>query len=76
MSKSIKVTVKNYPATFDFPACLPLPPFEYGCKVRTRLVQEAMRIQRIESRNHLYTDYLVEQIETLPDGSEVWHLGS
>lgn len=72
------ITICVYPQTFTFKTKKELPPFEYGCKVRTKLVQSSMKRKKIPSPCHGYDEYVVEQIATcefIPN-EEYWYLGS
>jgi len=70
------ITIHGYPCSFGFETNAVLPKFEYGCPTRTELVQSAMRKQNINSPYHHYDDYIVEIVQCLGNGDELWRLGS
>jgi hypothetical protein len=72
------ITICEYPQTFTFKTRKTLPPFEYGCEVRTKIAQDAMRRHKVSSPSHGYCEYVVEEVctaEFLPN-QEYWYLGS
>lgn len=72
----MKISTDGYPAPLEFETEVALPPFEYGCKVRTKLLREKMREQKINSPRHAYDDYVVEVILQSTKYFEVWGIGS
>ena len=73
-----KITICHYPATFSFTTKVELPTFEYGCEVRTKLAEKAMRRHNISSPCHGYDEYVVEcvEIDCENPNHEFWQLGS
>ena len=73
-----KITICEYPQTFTFKTKKVLPPFTYGCKIRTMLAEQAMKRHKIYSPCHGYNEYVVEIVITagLPPNEEYWYLGS
>jgi hypothetical protein len=77
------ITVLDYPANFSFKIRTNLPPIKMSrsasvienCDVRNKLLHRHMREQNIYSPCHMWTDYVVEDVETTKDG-EIWQLGS
>lgn len=73
----MKITIKDYPCTFSFEIDRGLPKFKLDqdeC-LRTEIVREEMRKQKIDSPCHSYDDYIVEMVKETKDG-EIWYLGS
>lgn len=70
----MKITVDGYPLHGSFTTDLSLPPFEYACPVRTKLVQDWLKRQSYTVQ-HAAGDFVVEQVTDAKDG-ETWHLGS
>lgn len=70
----MKIVIKDYPCDCEFKTNVTLPKFEYGCKVRTELVQKHLKTVKY-SAPHAPEDFRVEKVEVIPDGEE-WHLGS
>ncbi len=71
----MKIIIRDYPSTFSFNLEKKLPKFQYGCHVRTRIVQQQIVQQQIETPFHEPSDYTVEVIIPF-EGGEVWELGS
>lgn len=72
------ITICEYPQTFTFKTKKKLPPFKYGCEVRTKLAHDAMKRYKVSSPSHSYCEYVVEEVCTahfLPN-QEYWYLGS
>lgn len=70
-----QIMIKGYPFDLAFKTKKALPPFKYGCRVRTALAHKALAKDQREISCHLPADFIVEQIEKTSVG-EVWHLGS
>jgi hypothetical protein len=72
------ITICHYPQTFSFKTKKELPPFEYGCQIRTKLAEQAMRRHNIYSPSHGYDEYIVETVDinTENPNHELWYLGS
>jgi hypothetical protein len=73
MKKLIIVT--DYPSTFSFHTKEKLPRFKFDCPVRTRIIQEELVKQKIETPYHEPNHYMVEEI-TRFEGGEIWGLGT
>jgi hypothetical protein len=71
----MKIIIRDYPSTFSFDTEEKLPIFQYGCHVRTKIVQQEIIQQQIETPCHDPFDYCVEVIIPFKDG-EIWELGS
>ena len=73
-----KITICHYPQTFSFKTKKELPPFKYGCEIRTKLAEQAMRRHNTHSPCHDYDEYVVEivDIDTEKPNQEFWQLGS
>lgn len=72
------ITICDYPQTFTFRTKKVLPPFSYGCEIRTKLAEQAMKRHKIHSPCHGYNEYVVEIVDTISflPNEEYWHLGS
>jgi hypothetical protein len=70
-----KIEVPFYPQSFSFFINMSLPPFKYGCKVRTGIVRVMMEKLKVKSPNHFYDDYVVEEVYK-ESNKEIWALGS
>ena len=71
----MKIIVTDYPATFSFETEEKLPKFKFDCPVRTKIVQQQIIEQKIESPYHEPEHYMVENIIPF-EGGEIWELGS
>ena len=69
------IEVVGYPATFHLNTFEKLPKFSGRCKVRDRLLLEALIKLEIDSPCHAYEDYTVERVDK-KGRIEFWHLGS
>lgn len=73
--KQIKII--DYPANMFFQVKIELPPFEYGCPVRNRILHRQIYTQiMMEQLTHGVKDYIVESIEVMENGTEIWYVGS
>lgn len=70
----MKIKVMNYPRTFSFDTKEKLPPFKYGCSVRTAIVQKQLA-KITYNVLHVPKDFIVERVRKTATG-ETWHLGS
>lgn len=72
------ITICDYPQTFSFKTKKELPPFQYGCEIRTKLAQQAMKRHNIYSPCHGWNEYIVEvvDVDTENTNHEYWQLGS
>jgi hypothetical protein len=71
----MKIIIRDYPSTFSFDTEEKLPKFQFGCHVRTKIVQQEIIQQQIETPCHDPFDYCVEVIIPFK-GGEIWELGS
>jgi hypothetical protein len=78
ITKMKTITICEYPQTFTFKTKKVLPPFTYGCEIRTKLAEQAMKRHKIDSPCHGYNEYVVEDIKVVPflPNQEYWYLGS
>jgi len=72
--RSVTIQVKSYPLDLTFKIKVKLPPFIYGCDVRTKIIQKKLTTS-FYSASHRPNDFIVEEIEKTEFG-EIWHLGS
>jgi len=70
-----RIIIQDYPATIYFDVKKKLPTFEYGCKVRQKILLRQLKRWAVDSPIHKYNDYVVEAVESLYDG-EIWIIGS
>ena len=73
MKKLIIVT--DYPSTFSFHTEEKLPKFKFDCPIRTKIVQQQIIEQKIETPYHEANHYNVEEV-ILFEGGEIWELGT
>lgn len=75
-----KVLVMEYPATFQFQTAAKLPRFKYGCKKRTSIVRQQLRMVKYDVWHH-EDDFIVESITRKKVRNkniieETWELGT
>lgn len=81
MRKEKFIVVMHYPQTFTFFTDETLTDFneETGCSLRDRILHEELENQNIETPYHHYTEYVVEEVQSIMFGgiqTELWGLGS
>jgi len=68
----MKTIIIDYPTNFTFRTKKTFSNDEE----RTLYLHKVLKRDRVESPCHLYTDYSVEFVETLSNGTEFWGIGS
>jgi hypothetical protein len=71
----MKIAKINYPVKVAIWIPDKLPKFKYGCKTRTQILRNAMKIVYYNAA-HMPADFIVECIERDADGNERWEVGS
>ena len=71
------IRIKEYPHCFSFEyfGKLPTTDSKAYLDARTRLVRKYMKLAKVNSPIHDYSDYCVENVCTYKN-SETWYLGS